>query len=660
MLAPRDLRRWRPRDLAARQHPDRLRGRRGGPRLVRAAQPAGEAGRARGRAGRARRGRTGPVCRDTERAGDHRCRAAVGLRARARARVRGRRDRGARVERVPGTGAVDSLGDARLGAAGLFGAGSPSCRAPAPGRLPLAVACAIAGFLFGAWMDLFTLVAFTDSSTGAIVAISAVSLPFNIAHAVGNFLICLAFGPAFVRMLVRFRLRLSVRWRLAAPAAMLIALCLLLRGSGGVCAVPATGCATWSARSTGTAASARRRMLPSSQLMTGWTALGLEAAGRNPSTGADGQDGDRLPALRRRLAARHRRDRAHDPRPARRRRLGPPVRGARSRRRTGRAGAAPTGRWNRQANWTAFGILALRASGMSRDSRAIRRSADWLARQQNDDGGYSFGTKGGGSFVDETGAALQALAAAGRHGQTAKRARVIPAQGAERGRRVRAVRGPAIQRPVDGLGDPGARRRRLEPAARTWGKPLAGAVPRLAPAGGRQLPLLALQHPDAGLGDRAGGCSGAAGDAAVSTRAAPDGQASRDTVVGDRCGSPADRPAPPQPRPGAPAVTRPRRRGRGDAASSRPGRGTGGREAWSKKAKEIVVLAVAIAVILLAALISGCCANSIQSRDLPRARAVPAESNRFDIVVIGGGDHRRGVALDAATRGYSVAIVEGS
>ena len=45
---------------------------------------------------------------------------------------------------------------------------------------------------------------------------------------------------------------------------------------------------------------------------------------------------------------------------------------------------------------------------------------------------------------------------------------------------------------------------------------------------------------------------------------------------------------------------------------------------------------------------------------ISRERALSQlESNRFDIVVIGGGITGAGVALDAATRGYSVAIVEG-
>jgi energy-coupling factor transport system substrate-specific component len=308
------------------------------------------------------------------------------------------------------------------GAAGLLGAWLAVVSRRRLGRLPLAVACAIAGFLFGAWMDLFTLVAFTDSSTQGYLAISVVSLPFNIAHAVGNFLICLAFGPAFVRMLVRFRLRLTVRWRLAAPTATLIALVLLLA------VAPAATASTGDAVRYLERAQHRdggfgpTRDAPSSQLITGWTALGLEAAGRNP---LDRRGGRRTAIDYLRSGAGSLRDIGEIERTI----LALRGAGVSARRFAGRdlvgelvKKRRSDGSWNEQANWTAFGILALRASGTSRDSRAIRRSADWLARQQNDDGGYSFGTKGGGSFVDETGAALQALAAAGRRGRTAKQA----------------------------------------------------------------------------------------------------------------------------------------------------------------------------------------------------------------------------------------------
>src|ERR1700724_572043 len=44
---------------------------------------------------------------------------------------------------------------------------------------------------------------------------------------------------------------------------------------------------------------------------------------------------------------------------------------------------------------------------------------------------------------------------------------------------------------------------------------------------------------------------------------------------------------------------------------------------------------------------------------LPRGRAIDAlASETFDVLVIGGGITGAGVALDAASRGYSVALVE--
>ena len=62
---------------------------------------------------------------------------------------------------------------------------------------------------------------------------------------------------------------------------------------------------------------------------------------------------------------------------------------------------------------TAWGILALRAAGLSAGSRAVRRAAAALARQQNPDGGWSFGPESPGSGPNTTSAAIQALWAAG-------------------------------------------------------------------------------------------------------------------------------------------------------------------------------------------------------------------------------------------------------
>jgi prenyltransferase beta subunit len=66
-----------------------------------------------------------------------------------------------------------------------------------------------------------------------------------------------------------------------------------------------------------------------------------------------------------------------------------------------------------QVNLTAFAIFALRAAGHSAGFASIREAAGWIERQQNSDGGFSFGVHGSPSDVDDTGAALQALADAG-------------------------------------------------------------------------------------------------------------------------------------------------------------------------------------------------------------------------------------------------------
>jgi prenyltransferase beta subunit len=65
---------------------------------------------------------------------------------------------------------------------------------------------------------------------------------------------------------------------------------------------------------------------------------------------------------------------------------------------------------------TAFGIMALRAAGAS---SGIRTAVLWVEKQQNKDGGFGFGPKGGSSDVDDTGSVLQALAAAGKSGSKA-------------------------------------------------------------------------------------------------------------------------------------------------------------------------------------------------------------------------------------------------
>ena len=86
------------------------------------------------------------------------------------------------------------------------------------GRVTLAVACGLAGLAFGAIMNLHLWVTYSgDHSLAKLAAYFATSLPFDIAHATGNVLFCLAFGPALVRALRRFRTRFDIIWLRVEP-----------------------------------------------------------------------------------------------------------------------------------------------------------------------------------------------------------------------------------------------------------------------------------------------------------------------------------------------------------------------------------------------------------------------------------------------------------
>ena len=240
---------------------------------------------------------------------------------------------------------------------------------------------------------------------------------------------CLAFGPALVQALARYRTRFEVRW-LAAPAA-----------ATALIAVVFAAAAPAPARASDAEPTPRRPAPPcsyllnaqnddggwggaprqsSSQLYTGWTALGLAAAGRNPRDvgkpsalayiRAHANELNDLGELNRTLLI-----------------LRASGRGTRIGGRDLEAAVASqqrrNGSFGGRVNTTAFAILGLRAAGRAKRDRAIRRASAWIMREANDDGGYNFAGRGGPSGIDDTGAALQALGAAGRgRSQVAKRA----------------------------------------------------------------------------------------------------------------------------------------------------------------------------------------------------------------------------------------------
>jgi len=293
-----------------------------------------------------------------------------------------------------------------------------------PGRVALAVVCGLAGLAFGAVMNLHMWVTYSgDHTLAKLGAYFATSLPFDIAHALGNVVFALAFGPALIRALERFRMRMEVTWlpSPAAAAGALVAAVLagaLAAGAGAPPAQAQTADAAAAKASLRYLAGAQNKDggwggapgQSSTQLHTGWTALGLAAAGRNPrdvgsTTAIDFTRGharelDDLGELSRTILVYR-------------------AAGLSARNVGGRDLVAELlrkrkrdGSFAGRVNTTAFAALALKASGSA--PRALRGAGRWIARQANADGGFNFAGKGGPSGIDDTGAAVQGLVAAGR------------------------------------------------------------------------------------------------------------------------------------------------------------------------------------------------------------------------------------------------------
>src|SRR5690242_4788038 len=80
------------------------------------------------------------------------------------------------------------------GACGLFGAVLGPATGRRLGRVPLALACAAAGFGYGAIMNVYQWTTYSGDHTWRKLVVTFVaSFPFDAAHAIGNLLFCLAF-----------------------------------------------------------------------------------------------------------------------------------------------------------------------------------------------------------------------------------------------------------------------------------------------------------------------------------------------------------------------------------------------------------------------------------------------------------------------------------
>lgn len=296
------------------------------------------------------------------------------------------------------------------GLAGLAGAGLAIVAGRRLGRLGLALACALMGLVYGALLDLSVTVTYGgEQSLDRYLALSARGVPFNVAHATGNFAIAFAAGPALVRMISRFRERLEFTWHPAGALPVLLAALVISLGFAGTPSARADAgeARDWLAGTQnadgGFAATPGQ---DSSASMTTWAALGLEAAGINPldverngrsaidflrSAGiTSATDLERTILVLEGAGINSRSFKGRD--------LVAQLRSKRSR----------NGSWDGQVNITAFGILALRAAGEG----DVAKSAEWLRDAQATTGGWGF-APGRAADADSTGAAMQALAAAG-------------------------------------------------------------------------------------------------------------------------------------------------------------------------------------------------------------------------------------------------------
>lgn len=283
------------------------------------------------------------------------------------------------------------------------------------GRIRLAIACGLAGLVFGMWMNLQFLVGFGGEVTlDRYLALQVRSIPFDLAHIIGNVAFALIAGPAIVSAIGRFRNRFE--WeRLPGTVGVL-----MVAASFTVAAFapPAKASLSDQAKAARSWVEARQNSdggfgaapgSPSSVTITSRVMIGLAAAERNPldvrKSGASPLDYlrarqgsiDDSNELALAILANH--ATGSDPRRFGTRNLVAELDRDRSRDRT----------FGGKVNVAAFAALAFRAAEAD---GAARNVIEWLRSAQRPDGGWGI-TASGSSDPDSTGAVLQLLSPGG-------------------------------------------------------------------------------------------------------------------------------------------------------------------------------------------------------------------------------------------------------
>jgi len=293
-------------------------------------------------------------------------------------------------------------------------------------RWLLAVVCGVAGLLFGAWMNLETMVAFGgEISLDRYLALEVRAIPFDIAHMTGNIVFALAAGPMMIAALLRFRRRFewsrpdgdSARPARQANGLTMIVLGAMVLAFAGTSS-PTAARAAYPAAADNAAAWLRTQQnndggfssMPggaSSVNITARAMFALAATGINPLD-------VKTKATPYGYLVNHRKQItkasdialtilalktvAKDPRDFKGRNLVAALRDRRG-----------NGSFGNDVNVTAFSIMAFRSAGAKNDASY---SGGWLHLVQNDNGGWGI-AKGAKSDADSTGTALMALAGEG-------------------------------------------------------------------------------------------------------------------------------------------------------------------------------------------------------------------------------------------------------
>ncbi|HXF30796.1 MAG TPA: prenyltransferase/squalene oxidase repeat-containing protein [Solirubrobacterales bacterium] len=325
---------------------------------------------------------------------------------------------------------------AAWGLCGILGAGL-ALGSRNVGRLTLAAVCGLAAVGYGAILN-FSLIATYggELSWQRFWIFEGRAVPFEIAHAAGNVAFALIAGPAMVRMLVRFRERFEWRRtevgaigppqaptgrRTALPTgaiAFLLAAVLIGGAFGSAQAQAAAGsgpeaAAAWlESVQNEDGGWSESKGSGSSQQMTGWVMLGLEAAGVNPQDVTSGGISP-IDYLQSEVAA------IQSPGDLARTILALEGAGIEPRDFAGRnlvaallAKRRPDGSYEGWPNSTAYAVLALRSAGIGN----VADSLEWLREVQNEDGGWG-DVAGSPSNADGTGAVLQVFSPSSKASQ---------------------------------------------------------------------------------------------------------------------------------------------------------------------------------------------------------------------------------------------------